>query len=131
MSEVAVQVRISAATPEADLGAAVWPGVVSVACARVESAEHVEGVDAAIARLERLRGIRPGHVAVTPIVETTRGVTRASEIAASSPRIGELRLGPSITLEVGEAGLDYARCECELHARASGITLQDPFLPHD
>jgi citrate lyase subunit beta / citryl-CoA lyase len=131
MFEVVMQVRISAAAPEADLAAAVWPGVVSVTCARVESAEHIERVDAVISRLERLRGIRPGHVAVRPMIESASGVARAAEIAASSPRMRTLELGPSITLEVGEDALDYARFECELHARASGVTLLDPFSAHD
>jgi len=126
-----VQVRISAAAPEADLGAAVWPGVASVACARVESAEHIERVDVEISRLERHRGIRPGQVEIHPIVESTRGVTQAAAIGVSSPRVRTLALGPTITLEVGDDALDYARFECELQARALGLNLVDPFAPHD
>jgi citrate lyase beta subunit len=126
-----VQVRISAATPDADLGAAVWPGVTSVECGRVESAEHIERVDVEISRLERIRGIRPGRIEIIPIVESTGGVAHAPAIAASSPRVHQLALGPSITLEVGEDALDYARYECELHARAVDVNLLDPFAPHD
>jgi len=126
-----VQVRISAAAPEADLGAAVWPGVASVACARVESAEHIERVDVEISRLERHRGIRPGQVEIKPIIETTRGVRHAPEIVRCSARTKTIAVGPSITLEVGDDALEYARFECELHARALGVTLLDPFAPRD
>jgi hypothetical protein len=40
-------------------------------------------------------------------------------------------LEPAITLEVSDQALDYARSECELHARACGILLEDPFIAHD
>jgi hypothetical protein len=40
-------------------------------------------------------------------------------------------VGPGLTLEIGDDALEYARAECELHARALGIMPLDPFLPHD
>jgi citrate lyase subunit beta/citryl-CoA lyase len=126
-----MQVRISAAAPEADLAAAVWPGVASVGCARVESAEDIAQVDATVSRLERLRGIRPGHVDISPIIETTRGVTRARDVVSCSARTKTMALSPSITLEVGEDALEYARFECELHARALGVKFLDAFSAHD
>ncbi len=131
MAEASIHVRISAATPEADLAAAIWPGVVSVAYSRVESAWQVEQVEAQLTRLERRRGIRPGRVNIQPVIESTRGVVRAADIAASSSRVRTLEVGPAITLEVGEDALGYARSECELHARALGVVPLDPFTPHD
>jgi citrate lyase beta subunit len=131
MSDAVLEVRISAATPEADLAAAVWPGVVSVVYSRVESAQQVARADTHITRLERLRGIRPGRVAIHPVIESTRGVTRAADIASSSARVQAVVIGPAITLEVGEDALSYARCECELHARAQRVIPLDPFAPHD
>jgi citrate lyase beta subunit len=131
VSEVAIDVRISAATPEADLAAAIWPGINSVRYARCESASQIQAADAQITRLERLRGICPGRVVVRPIIESCRGVTCSAEIAASSPRVGAIELGPSITLELGEDALSYARSECELHARARRLTAVDPFVSYD
>ena len=131
MSEASIQVRISAATPEADLAAAVWPGVTSVTHPRVESRQQVALADAHITRLERLRGIRPGRVSLQPVIESTGGVTHVAEIATSSPRVSGLVLGPSLSLEMAEDSLAYARAECELHARAHGIAILDPFVPHD
>lgn len=131
MSDAKIQVRISAATPEADLSSAVWPGVESITYPRVETPLQVEQADVCIARLERLRGIRPGRVEIRPVIESARGVTRVCEISASSRRVHTLAVGPALTLEVGEDALGYARAECELHARARGIMPLDAFLPHD
>jgi citrate lyase beta subunit len=131
MSEASIQVRVSAATPEADLAAAVWPGVTSVIYPRVESSRQLLAADAEITRLERLRGIRPGHIRIQPTIESSRGVAHVSEIAAGSPRVDCLAVGPSIALELGEDSLAYARDECELHARANGVAFVDAFLAHD
>lgn len=129
MSEATI--RVSTAAPEADLSAAVWPGLTSVTYPRVETPLQIEQADAHIARLERLRGMRPGCVDIQPVVESTRGVARVSDIAASSRRVHTLSVGPALTLEVGEDALGYARGECELHARALGLVPLDAFLPHD
>jgi citrate lyase subunit beta/citryl-CoA lyase len=131
VSDAMIHVRITAASPEADLAAAVWPGVGSVTYPHVELGHQIEQADAHISRLERLRGIRPGHVEIQPLIESPRGVTHAREIASSSPRVRAMGLGPAITLEVGDEALDYARSECELHARACGIVPLDPFVPPD
>src|SRR5438105_7079512 len=92
-------IRISAASPEADLLAAVQPGISAVYCSRVESSAQVAAADALITRLEQLRGIRPRHVLLRPLVETARGVSRAYDIATASQRCVSFRLGPHIVLE--------------------------------
>lgn len=131
MSDPSIQVRISAATPEADLAAAVWPGVTSVIYPRVESSQQLSAADAEITRLERLRGIRPGHVRMQPTIDSSRGVTHVAEIVGGSPRVNCVELGPSCVLELGNDSLTYARGECELHARADGVVFVDTFLPDD
>ena len=124
-------VRISLATPQADLAAVVWPGVSTIYHPRTESAAQIQAVAARIAELERLRGIRPGTVNVMPLVETPLGVSMAREIASSSPRIDSFGVGPNIGTGLGiEPGSDadslaYARAECELHARALGLNPLD------
>jgi citrate lyase beta subunit len=129
MSDIGV--RISAATPEADLAAAVWPGVTVITVPRIESGQQLRDVEALISQLERQRGIRPGQVRIQALIESTRGVTRAAEIASVSARVEGLGVGPSITLELGEDGLSYARAECELYARSNRIATVDPLAPHD
>ena len=118
-------VRISAATPEADLAAVVWPGVSTIYHPRTESADQIQAVAARIADLERARGIRPGSVAISPLVETPLGVSNAREIASSSARIRAFGVGPSIAaglnVEPESDALIYCRSECELHARALGL----------
>jgi citrate lyase subunit beta/citryl-CoA lyase len=131
VSEGAVHVRINAGSPEADLAAAIWPGVESVIYPHAETARQIEEADTHITRWERLRGIRPGRVEIQPLIESTRGVTHVADIASSSARVGAVGLGPAITLEVSDDALDYARSECELHARALGIVSLDPFVSLD
>jgi len=131
MSDPAIQVRISADTPEADLAAVVWPGVRTVIYPRVESSQQLSAADAEITRLERQRGIRPGHVRIQPAIESSRGVTQVAEIVGGSPRVDCVELGPSCVLELGDDSLTYARGESELHARATGVVFADAFLPHD
>jgi len=113
---MSISVRISAATPEADLEAVVQPGVSTVLYPRCESPLQVERADRQIAQLERLRGIRPGSVTIGVMIESPGGVCVISEIAASSPRISSLGTGPHLDL-AGDA-LAYAQAECELVARA-------------
>ncbi len=118
-------VRISRATPQADLAAVVWPGVSTVYHPRTESAEEIQAVAARIDELERLRGIRPGTVGVVPLVETPPGVAMAREIAASSARIRSFGVGPNITMDLGADSLEYARAACELIARALDLAPLD------
>lgn len=115
-------VRISRGTPEADLTAVVWPGVTTVYHPRTESAAQIQALAERIAELERQRGIRPGTVAVIPLIETPVGVSRAHEIASSSSRIEAFGVGPNLEAGLGveseSEALAYAQSECELTARA-------------
>ncbi len=117
----AAGVRISRATPQADLAAVVWPGVSTIYHPRTESAEQIQAVAQHIDQLERRRGIRPGTVRVVPLVETPRGVAMAREIAASSQRIQSFGVGPNIDMDLDGDALAYARAECELIARALNL----------
>jgi len=125
------RVRISSASPEADLAAVVWPGVSTIYYPRPESVAQIQEADDSIARLERLRGIRPQTVAIRPVIESPLGVIMAHEIASGSPRVHAVGVGPNLRVSLGiEPGIDadalmYARSECELHARALGLDPQD------
>jgi citrate lyase subunit beta/citryl-CoA lyase len=117
-----ISIRISLASPEADLAAAVRPGVTTILYPRVESAEQIQQADVLITELERRRGIRPGTVELRALIESPKGVSMAHDIASSSPRLVAIGVGPNVGVTLDGDALGYASGECELHALASGLT---------
>src|SRR5258708_15783848 len=119
-----VSVRISLATPEADLAAVVQPGVSTVLVPKVETVQQLETIDALITELERRRGIRPGTIEIRALIESPQGVTMANDIALSSPRLRAMGVGPHMGLRLADAGdgSAYASAEGGLRALASGLT---------
>jgi citrate lyase subunit beta / citryl-CoA lyase len=82
-----VQIRINHMYWEADLDAAVWPGLSVINFPKAEFADEIRRLDRRIGELERLRGIRPGTIEIQASIETVRGVTNGYEIASASPRV--------------------------------------------
>ena len=115
-------IRISAVSPEADLLAAVRPGISSIYLSQVETPQAVADADALVTRLERLRGIRPRTIALRPLIESPIGVATVHDIAGKNERIDALGTGPHIDRELGGDSLEYARAECELAARVLQLT---------
>jgi len=130
--------RINHDCVQADLEAAVWPGLKRIKYPKTEHASEVRLLDEIITRLERERGIEPGTVEIDPGIETAVGVTNLFEIAASSPRIREFGAttgGYDLSRDLGvEMFVDfdqfvYPRGEAELAARALGLGVRGaPFL---
>lgn len=113
----------------ADLDVAVRPGITGVWLPKCESRDEVESLDRALSRLESQRGLDP--IAVSPLIESGRGVLEAAEIAAG-PRIAYLQLGEvdlAVDLGVeptpGGAELAWARGQVVV---ASSAVLQVPPL---
>jgi len=116
---------------EDDLDAVVADGLTGIRLPKAESAEEIRAVDALIGRLEENRGLEPGAIAISPSLESARGVWFAHDILSASPRIrqvtagtaedGDLQtdLGYSWTAE-GEEVL-YVRSRILLAARAAGV----------
>ena len=134
-----VSVRINCAYPEADLDAAVRPGVSRISHPKTEHADQIRKVDAIITRLERERGIRPGTIEINAMIETTLGVANSYEIASSSPRVRNFSPGTGYDMSM-DMGLEmfvgfdqffYNRGEGELIAmalgqnRAGGVYMSD------
>lgn len=123
-----VSIRINTATPEADIAAALWPGMGRVAHPKTESPEQIKKVDALITKYERLRGIRAGSTEVTAMIESALGVCNAYEIASASPRVKafgggggyDMSLDLGVDMFVGFNQVVYGTGECELVARALG-----------
>ncbi|SFH32268.1 citrate lyase subunit beta / citryl-CoA lyase [Desulfotomaculum arcticum] len=76
-----------------DLQAVVNPKVLGIMLAKAESGEEVRMADWLIGLLEEERGIPRGALELIPFIESTRGIEKASEIAAACPRVKRLALG--------------------------------------
>src|SRR5258708_831991 len=97
-SRMGVSVRISAASPQADLAAVVQPGVSSVFVPRVESAAQIQHADALIAELEKRRGIRPGTIELRALIESPKGVSMAHDVASTAGRLCSFGVGPGMSV---------------------------------
>ncbi|MCC7486379.1 MAG: hypothetical protein IT529_15510 [Burkholderiales bacterium] len=77
----------------ADLRAAVWPGVAGVVISRAESPGNMTEAAVLLRELERERGIAPDALRIVAALETGRGNHAAHEIACASPRVTAITLG--------------------------------------
>jgi citrate lyase subunit beta / citryl-CoA lyase len=82
---------------------------------KVSSPEHVVWLDLLLAQVERATGLPVGRIGIEAQIEDAPGLSRVEEIAASSPRLEALVLGPGDlmaslnmkTLVVGEQPPGY------------------------
>jgi citrate lyase subunit beta/citryl-CoA lyase len=137
-----VHVRINGVATEFcedDLNAlaASLPRLVGLLIPMVESAEEVRHVADRLDDLERDNGVEPGSIRLIAIAETARGVLAASAIAAASPRLRTLLLGPAdlshdlgVELTADGYELFHVRSQLVLAARAAGLEspIDGPFL---
>ncbi len=117
-------VRVNAVDAEfcyGDLVAIVRPGLDGIILPKVESAAGLATIDWLLAQLERDRGLPPGGIDLTPIIETARGLDRLGAILATGTRVRRVAFGAGdFTLDVNMA---WSRSEAELaHARAAIVT---------
>jgi citrate lyase subunit beta/citryl-CoA lyase len=95
-SERELYVRMNAVdTPHglADLLAVVRPGLTGIVVPKVGSAADLQTLDWVITQLEVERGLTPGGVGLIAILESSRGIANALEIAKSTPRLMCLTFG--------------------------------------
>src|SRR5262249_58593572 len=71
----------------------VHPGLDGLSLPKAESPEQIAMLSAQLDRLERQRGLPPGHLRLSLAFETPRGVLRAQDIAGASPRILTIGVG--------------------------------------
>jgi citrate lyase subunit beta/citryl-CoA lyase len=76
-----------------DLTAAVVPGVDGLLFPKAQGAAQVRELDVMIRQRELHGGVRPGTIALFPMIETARAVLRCEEIAMASSRIAGLAFG--------------------------------------
>jgi citrate lyase subunit beta/citryl-CoA lyase len=77
-----------------DLEAAVLPGIAALVLPKVDSADWVAEVAAAIAELEHERDLVPEAISLVLQIETPGALPRLPAIAAAHPRVAAIALGP-------------------------------------
>jgi citrate lyase subunit beta/citryl-CoA lyase len=82
-----VVVRINQASIEADVTAAVWPGLRGLNMGHTRSVEQVRRMDAWVSKIERERGLRPGTVEIELSPDSVSGTVASEELVESSPRV--------------------------------------------
>ncbi|MFD0683149.1 HpcH/HpaI aldolase/citrate lyase family protein [Actinomadura fibrosa] len=108
---------------------------------KARDASHVQWLDRLLTQIERAMGFEPGRIAIEAQIEDARGMVEIDAIAASSPRLEALVLGPgdlmaSInmrTLVVGEQPPGYTEGDAYhyilmrilMAARAHGLQAVD------
>lgn len=102
---------------------------------KVNSAQDVLTLDAAIAGIEKKCGLDAGTVKLIPLIETAQGLENAAAIAAACPRVAAIFLGAEdLTADLRcprtKEGTEifYARSRMVSAARAAGVDVYDtPF----
>ncbi|MFH0823753.1 MAG: CoA ester lyase [Pseudomonadota bacterium] len=101
-ADVLVRVNSDPDLLDADLDAAVQPGIHGIFLPKVESPEDVLHVEDEISRLETAHRLEAGRVAVSVHIESPRGVLNLDSILSASYRIESVSLGPDdYCLELG------------------------------
>lgn len=124
----AVQVRINQASIEADVAAAVWPGLSGLNMGHTVTADQVRLMDACVTRMERERGIRPGTIAIELSPDSAHGTVALEKLVHASPRqktfgsVGGYDYALSLGVEMftGVDAFFYPRGLGSLVARAHG-----------
>ncbi len=76
-----------------DLEAVVIPGVSAITLPKTLGADHIRLVDAAIADLERSRGLDEGGIGIIALVETVAALESVESMVQSSPRLSGVFIG--------------------------------------
>ena len=132
-----VMVRINARATgmlAQDLNAVVRPGLDAILLPKAESADDIAETSSLLDRDEVTHAMRPGSVAIVPMIESAAGVVRCFELLQASPRIAGSCIGTArdgdLQTDLGCAwsaeGLElmYARAKVLLDTRAAGSHLQ-------
>ena len=77
-----------------DLVAGAGGRLDTVVLPKVAGAGHVQALDLLLTQLERLHGLPVGRIGIEALIEDAGALTRADEIAAASPRLEALHVGP-------------------------------------
>ena len=123
-----VFVRVSKTSLQADLEAAVWPGLCGIMLPQAESADEVSQVDDRVTALEKQQGITIGSLQFIVMLESARGVWDIRPIIKASPRVTQVALDErALAADLDCTPLpefdpfDYARGRLAVEATAARI----------
>ena len=101
-AEVGVRINKDPQWLPLDVEASVYPGMEGLTLPKVESADEVRHLEALVEKLERQRGIEPGTIQFSILIESPRGLLKIREIALASPRVESMTIGmEDYCLELG------------------------------
>jgi len=121
---------------EEDLEAVVWPGLSGIVMGKTSSADDVKRIAWKLDDLEKARGIEPGSIKISCLIETAKGVVNAKEICLASERNDAAIFGAvdyclsmriKLTAEAKEQF--FARSYVAICARMAGIAAIDAPFP--
>jgi citrate lyase subunit beta/citryl-CoA lyase len=111
-----------------DLDATIWPGLAGISFPKPETVEELQRADEEIGRLERERGIEPGHVKISISIESVAGFFNARALAHATPRLVAIGQGSEdftldLEIEPTPGGLEllYGKLFTVLLAREAGL----------
>jgi citrate lyase subunit beta/citryl-CoA lyase len=81
-----IYVRVNKPFVDADLPAAVWPGVARIMLPKTESVAEMQHAHEIISRLEKERGVPEGEIELWPMIESALGAVNIHEILTAVPR---------------------------------------------
>ena len=122
----AVRVNLDDALLPKDLDAVIHDGLAALTVPKVDSAETLKSVDAAVSTLETDRGLESGSVRLIAQIESATGILNAREIAGATPRLAAMGFGmEDLIADVGgtadEDALYFPAMQTLYSAREAGV----------
>lgn len=114
-ADVTVRINRPLEDTMSDLDAAVIAGVHALFVAKCDSPSHLRVLDEKVSELEAQRGLKPGNLGFSVMIESPGALRQAADIAMACPRVIAMCLG----------GEDFAT---EMHAPPDPETLELPKL---
>jgi len=122
-----------------DLHFAIQQDLTGIVLPKSESRTDITRLDRIMRKEERAKRIKPGSVAILPIIETAKGILNAQNIARASKRVVALAFGAAdymrdlgrsyIIMSETETEILYARSRLALASRVAGVPAIDtPFF---
>jgi citrate lyase subunit beta/citryl-CoA lyase len=81
-----IYIRVNKPFVDADLPYAVWPGVDRIMLPKTETAAEMRHAHEIIARLEKERGLPPGSIELSPMIESALGAVNIYDLLTATPR---------------------------------------------
>lgn len=111
---------------DADVDAAVQPGITAVVAPKVASAADLRALERRIESAEAARNLAPQSVRILVLIETAAGYLDMAAIANATPRVVAINLGAEdfahdVGMEPGDDTLAMPRQQMAIVAAAAGI----------